>query len=254
MEWFKQLGIYLFPIVMLLTIGMNNWKREERTQGDRVFGFLPFLIICMMGSDVAYHALQLYVHRFTVLYAGYLVYCFFLTAVPHAWLLYVNGKLSARHNRRWTAAVCHVMTGIAIAAVLLTVIIPWSLSTEGWGAHAVSYSLNHGSLPAKLVSIVLYLMGLILAATAYPKEVTKEGQKETRYLLEAGVFSLVGGMVQSFAEDWHTGGPFVALAVLFIYLNAQNRQITTDGLTGLNNRREFDAHLQRKIELCPEHE
>ena len=52
MEWFKQLGIYLFPIVMLLTIGMNNWKREERTQGDRVFGFLPFLIICMMGSDI----------------------------------------------------------------------------------------------------------------------------------------------------------------------------------------------------------
>ena len=140
MEEFKQLEIYLFPIVMLLAIGMNNWKREERTQGDRIFGFLPFLIICMMGSDVTYHALQLYVHRFTVLYAGYLVYCFFLTAVPYAWLLYVNGKLSARHNRRWTAAVCHVMTGIAIVAVLLTVIIPWSLSTEGWGAHAVSYS------------------------------------------------------------------------------------------------------------------
>ena len=107
MEEFKQLEIYLFPIVMLLAIGMNNWKREERTQGDRIFGFLPFLIICMMGSDVTYHALQLYVHRFTVLYAGYLVYCFFLTAVPYAWLLYVNGKLSARHNRRWTAAVCH---------------------------------------------------------------------------------------------------------------------------------------------------
>ena len=254
MEEFKQLEIYLFPIVMLLAIGMNNWKREERTQGDRIFGFLPFLIICMMGSDVTYHALQLYVHRFTVLYAGYLVYCFFLTAVPYAWLLYVNGKLSVRHNRRWTAAVCHVMTGTAIAVVLLTVIIPWSLSTEGWGVHAVSYSLNHGSLPAKLVSIAMYLIGLILTATAYPKEVTKEGQKETRYLLEAGVFSLVGGIVQSFAESWRTGGPFVALAVLFIYLNAQNRQITTDGLTGLNNRREFDAHLQRKIELCPEHE
>ena len=197
MEEFKQLEIYLFPIVMLLAIGMNNWKREERTQGDRIFGFLPFLIICMMGSDVTYHALQLYVHRFTVLYAGYLVYCFFLTAVPYAWLLYVNGKLSVRHNRRWTAAVCHVMTGTAIAVVLLTVIIPWRLSTEGWGVHAVSYSLNHGSLPAKLVSIAMYLMGLILTATVYPKEVTKEGQKETRYLLEAGVFSLVGGMVFS---------------------------------------------------------
>ena len=254
MEWYKQLGIYLFPIVMLLTIGMNNSKREERTQGDKIFGFLPFLIIFMMGSDVTYQALQLYVHRFAVLYAGYLVYCLFLTAVPYAWLLYVNGKLSVRHNRRWPFAACHIMTGIAAAAVLLTVFIPWRLSTEGMGVHAVSYSLNHGSLPAKLVSIALYLMGLLLAVTAYPKEVTKEGQKETRYLLAASVFSLVGGMVQSFAEDWHTGGPFVALAVLFIYLNAQNRQITTDGLTGLNNRREFDAHLQRKIELCPEHE
>ena len=236
MEEFKQLEIYLFPIVMLLAIGMNNWKREERTQGDRIFGFLPFLIICMMGSDVTYHALQLYVHRFTVLYAGYLVYCFFLTAVPYAWLLYVNGKLSVRHNRRWTAAVCHVMTGTAIAVVLLTVIIPWSLSTEGWGVHAVSYSLNHGSLPAKLVSIAMYLMGLILTATAYPKEVTKEGQKETRYLLEAGVFSLVGGIVQSFAESWRTGGPFVALAVLFIYLNAQNRlMIDVDDFKRIND-------------------
>ena len=45
MEEFKQLEIYLFPIVMLLAIGMNNWKREERTQGDRIIGFLPLLII-----------------------------------------------------------------------------------------------------------------------------------------------------------------------------------------------------------------
>ena len=53
MEEFKQLEIYLFPIVMLLAIGMNNWKREERTQGDRIFGFLPFLIICMIRHITA---------------------------------------------------------------------------------------------------------------------------------------------------------------------------------------------------------
>lgn len=149
MEEFKQLEIYLFPIVMLLAIGMNNWKREERTQGDRIFGFLPFLIICMMGSDVTYHALQLYVHRFTVLYAGYLGVLLLPDSSTVCLAFVCNGKLSVRHNRRWTAAVCHVMTGTAIAVVLLTVIIPWRLSTEGWGVHAVSYSLNHGSLPGK---------------------------------------------------------------------------------------------------------
>ena len=30
MEEFKQLEIYLFPIVMLLAIGMNNWKQIGR--------------------------------------------------------------------------------------------------------------------------------------------------------------------------------------------------------------------------------
>ena len=42
MEEFKQLEIYLFPIVMLLAIGMNNWKREERTQETGFSGFFRF--------------------------------------------------------------------------------------------------------------------------------------------------------------------------------------------------------------------
>ena len=79
MEEFKQLEIYLFPIVMLLAIGMNNWKREERTQGDRIFGFLPFLIIRMMGSDVTYHALQLFMYiGLRCWMPGIWWYCFFL--------------------------------------------------------------------------------------------------------------------------------------------------------------------------------
>ena len=39
MEWFKQLGIYLFPIVMLLTIGMNNWNGRR---GTGSLGFFRF--------------------------------------------------------------------------------------------------------------------------------------------------------------------------------------------------------------------
>ena len=43
MEEFKQLEIYLFPIVMLLAIGMNNWKREERRPDFRVSSVSDYL-------------------------------------------------------------------------------------------------------------------------------------------------------------------------------------------------------------------
>ena len=40
----------------------------------------------------------------------------------------------------------------------------------------------------------------------------------------------------------------LSLTILFIYLDTQNRQITTDSLTGLNNRREFDKQIERWAE------
>ena len=40
----------------------------------------------------------------------------------------------------------------------------------------------------------------------------------------------------------------LSLSILFIYLNTQNRQITTDVLTGLSNRREFDQYIVKKTE------
>ena len=36
--------------------------------------------------------------------------------------------------------------------------------------------------------------------------------------------------------------------MLWLYLNRQNHQITTDGLTGLSNRRKFDQELHRRAE------
>ena len=250
MEEFKQLEIYLFPIVMLLAIGMNNWKREERTQGDRIFGFLPFLIICMMGSDVTYHALQLYVHRFTVLYAGYLVYCFFLTAVPYAWLLYVNGKLSVRHNRRWTAAVCHVMTGTAIAVVLLSN--PWTKAV--YFINMVNYYKKGPAaylIPA--VGMLYLVVAFLLAAFGALRAGSAQRRGELGKLAAAFLFPAAGILVEKiFSMD--AAWAFTVAALLWVYLGIQKGQVTQDGLTGLNNRRRLDQYMWELDERSGERE
>ena len=49
-------------------------------------------------------------------------------------------------------------------------------------------------------------------------------------------------------QEWWGSTACLSLTILFIYLETQNRQITTDSLTGLNNRREFDKQIERWAE------
>ena len=63
---------------------------------------------------------------------------------------------------------------------------------------------------------------------------------------------MVGIIFQYFGSDWWLVALMLSLSILFIYLNAQNRQIITDSLTGLNNRREFDQYIAKKPEQSRE--
>ena len=80
------------------------------------------------------------------------------------------------------------------------------------------------------------------------QEMSGEQKREGYYLLGCGILPLIGVVIHHFWSDWWLGVPLLSLSILFIYLNTQNRQITTDVLTGLSNRREFDQYIVKKTE------
>lgn len=254
MELITHLSINLFPIAILLTIYVNNHKREDRTSGNRLFNMLTILAIALMVADILRYGLQS-LHRVPISgqYVFHIIHMLLVVAVPFVWLMYVCRKLEVRNPGPWLDAARYMTFGGAVLTAFLILITPWTHSIFFISRAGYYRSGQLEALP-NMVGILFLIGSVAVVASAYSHEVSKEGRREVTYMLGFGVGALCGITIQHFAKGWWTTGPCFALSILFIYINTQNHQITTDGLTGLNNRREFDAQLAKKIELYPEHE
>lgn len=254
MELITHLSINLFPAAMLLTILVNNIKRADRTAGNRLFHVLTVASIALMAADVLRYGL-LGMNRIPIAgqYIFHIIHMLLVLTVPFVWLMYVCRKLEVRNPEPWLELVRYVTSGGAALAAILILITPFTRSIFFISKAGYYKSGRFESLP-NVAGILFLIVSMVVLARIYSHEVSKEGRREVAYMLDFGVWAFLGIVVQCFAEKWWTTGPCTALAILVIYINTQNHQITTDGLTGLNNRREFDAQLAKKIELYPEHE
>ncbi len=81
--------------------------------------------------------------------------------------------------------------------------------------------------------------------------IVHERDKELRrlciYLMLFSALPVLGVVLQSINQNLRTSSPCLSLAVLYVYLTMQNKKVITDGLTGINNRRELDAYLERRL-------
>ena len=68
------------------------------------------------------------------------------------------------------------------------------------------------------------------------------------------VLPSLGGILQAIFYGVSLNWILAAVSVLFVYIDAQNRQISADPLTGLNNRRELSKFLLKECrDAQPEH-
>ena len=66
------------------------------------------------------------------------------------------------------------------------------------------------------------------------------------YLLIFSLMPIIGVAMQNINQTFRTSSPCLSLAVLYVYITMQSKKVMTDGLTGVNNRRELDAYLERR--------
>jgi diguanylate cyclase (GGDEF)-like protein len=80
--------------------------------------------------------------------------------------------------------------------------------------------------------------------------IIKQKQIKKKYLIPILVFAIppfIGGIVQIIFYGVSLAWACMSLSVLMIFINVQDRQLYTDHLTGLYNRRELDYYLQERI-------
>ena len=66
-------------------------------------------------------------------------------------------------------------------------------------------------------------------------------------LLSFYILPLLGGLISALVYGVPTLFPATTLALLMLFIKFQAHEISVDGLTGLNNRRQFDMNLQTMI-------
>lgn len=249
MELLSHVSIKLFPIVMLLVIYTNNQKKVTKTPDKKLFDLLIVLTLGFMTINILCHGLESVTvsTRNTVMWLAYIVQLLISFAIPCVWLLYTCCRLRVGGTRRRAKV---FMGGIVVGYlcfVLLSVATPWThlffyITEEG------IYQRGRFSDIAEFVVFLITLISIIIAGYIWRGETSKERRGESRCLMWCGALPLIGFSVQHVFTDWWIGGPCMALAILELYINTQNRQIVTDSLTGLNNRREFDQYLKKKVD------
>lgn len=249
MDLLTHMSINLFPIVMLLVIYINNQKKMAKTPDKREFDLLTLLTLGLMVVDSMSYGIGhvLRENRGVIQAVFYVLHTILVAAVPCAWLIYVCCRLQIENWERKLSGITWAARGVLIVFSILVATTPWThliFSMKETGG----YQQERYYLVPYLISAVMLFISILLAGYSSRHEVSRERRRESIYLVCLGMVPFAGIGIQHVYADWWLGGPSVALCILFIYINTQNRQITTDGLTGLNNRREFDQQLRKKAE------
>lgn len=244
-----HMSINVFPTVMLLVIYISDQKKISTTPDKRQFDILTILTIGLMLVNTVSYGLEGIQGEGvnTGLWILYMLHAFLVVHVAADWLVYVSLRLRTTALKLHVRRIKKYMRGIKVIYAVFVLLTPWThwlffITEEN------AYISGRFFYIPYLISIVILLTTLAVSIRTCRNEISRERRYESHYLVHCDAIVLCGMVFQHILEDWWVAAPCLALAILFIYLNTQNRQITTDALTGLNNRREFDQQIVRKAE------
>lgn len=249
MDMLTHVSINLFPMVMLLIIYANNHKKVSKAPDKILFDILTLLTLGLVVSGIIGYGLEGTPgnNANTGLWVSYMIYTMSIAVVASTWLIYVSSRLKIWESKAYVSRVTKYLCGLNILFGIFVVATPWThllfFITED-----NRYQTGKCHYLLYFVSVALLLAIMLVILQTCRREASAERRAECYYLLGCGIPPLVGLTLQYFFHDWWVGAPCLSLTLLFIYLNTQNRQITTDELTGLNNRREFDQQVVKKAE------
>lgn len=248
MKALVHLSINIFPIIMLIIILGNNHEKTKESKASCYFERLTMLTLLNMAVDVIGN---LVVQTAAVTPEPVLWFFFVSRLLASAgmaaeWLCYAANRLYGDGEKRWIEYVSWFARGMFVASVLGILFVPWRMLAY-FGTGRITPQMVNCYRIVSAENVILILSSIGMAFYAYRHSETQEKRRECLYMVGFGMIPLFSILAENCIKDWKLTGAGIAIAILYIYVNAQDRQITTDSLTGLNNRKEFDIYLQRLI-------
>lgn len=231
----------IFPIAALLVI-LNNLKHDMSFSWRRhCLEMIMRLTICIMVFNVTGWCLNGLPGQFAnvMLWIDNTAYYVFMVYMAFLWFLYVYDKVTDGDGQ----------IGVLVIPKAIPLIICFVMLAAGVAKPLIFYIDDNNMYQRAPFHFVTTLVaaGYISAACimAFIKVLkVKEHENRVQYgfLVLFGVFPLIGGIIQTFVYGMDFLWPLTTAALVMVYLNIQQQNVSRDGMTGLNNRRRLDQY------------
>jgi len=134
-----------------------------------------------------------------------------------------------------------------LPAVLLIVLALLSIRT-GWLFYIDAdnvYTRGPQYWLQPVISYIYLLFPCVHAFISGLRESNKEKQQDDFFLAAFGAMPLAGGLLSLFILGYPVFLSCTSMGLLIVFLHWEDAQISTDALTGLNNRRRLDQYLEQ---------
>ena len=238
----------LMCIAVFTTLIYQSSRQYRINKDERIFLEVMLTGIVMFLSDIIWYIVDGVdgpAFRFinVAASAGYLCST---AALSFTLLVYVDYKFCHRTEREF-------MVRMIFYALPLDVFILLTVTSQF--SHLVYYvdanNVYHRG-PLYIVQVLLcaaYVIYATVLAHLTSRFLIKSRtvKKEIYSLTLASLMALSGGIIQSLVNDKPILSMTLTVAVLFIYINVQSKQIYIDTLCGINNRRQFNIYVDNLL-------
>lgn len=234
-------------LIMLLFISNASRRHTKILLAERYFLEMSLATAILLISDIIWplvNGVKLPGFRLLNIIIN-LVYMVLTGFIGFLWIVYVDFKV----RRRLDSSHYKRVTMFSIPMLVLLVVTLTSPKT-----HILFYiDENNCYCRGKLMWIricvmVLYVLwAAVLTLVGIKRQKTKQKKDEMRALLQFIFFPLIGIFMQLFYLNLPFTAVGISLSVLLVFINVQNKQISIDALTGINNRRQLTLYVDSEL-------
>ncbi len=236
----SAVGIILLSVVLLSQRQLTTASAAQRRFNLLIYAMMLMLVVdalCWLVDGTRFLLAR------ELNYALETVYYALQVLLPYLWALYVESTLSTdlRAARRRIAAATVPLVAF-ILALLFNLKYDFVFAIDAQNVYHRAFGFYYYSFLSYAYLIYASIRSLIKARGAAWVD------DRRRYYTMAffAVLPSLGGFIQLFYYGVSLNWILASVSILLVYLDSQNRQISTDPLTSLNNRRELTKFLLRE--------
>jgi len=238
----SAIGIILLGIIL-----MTQRQSKATSAAQRRFNSLIYATMMMLFVDAACWLIDgaQFLFARELNYALETIYYVLHVLLPYLWALYVEGSLSTdiqAANRRIMIATIPLILFILALGFNLEYGFVFTIDAQN------IYHRADGVYVYAFFSYAYLIYGSIRSLIKARGASWVDDRRRYYTMAFFAVLPSLGGFIQLFFYGVSLNWILASVSILLVYIDAQNRQISTDPLTSLNNRRELSKYLARETD------